>query len=755
MFNFLIQSLFKGLFYGIFLSIFFKEEVFSFLSLKLKDIIFYFLSIGNRFILRTIIIILITILINIFCCLSILKKHLFLLLINIFLLSVIFFQIIKFKTLEKNILNLINSKESFLGIFNQNKLIFSKGNLQINNSSFKDIKSFKNSLILNEVKFFLEESENYQEIFLTRNFLISPFRLTGWIVKNKEFIVIYLGKFSDTNTKIFNSFSKLMNSLKEGVILTNNLGKIEFYNKVAEDFLGPTIKEQNIKHIDFEKSKLVVEKEKYNSFFLYKLDKEPNPLEEVINFLPFAVFVCDFSFNLLNYNSTFQKHFDINNNILEIVIKEQEELFRKYLNECIEHNSFLPPTSFILRKNKISSTIYVRKMPNERLNICFFADSILNEITYKVLHEQRIYSLGEIIGSISHDFNNIVTTILTIIDLYIEKNQLNELGEDYSQLMGVKSCAQRGAELIKQILKMARKNQINEEKQINAVKVLTDFTNTIGRILSEKIDFIFEKANLEINILMNEVILEQIVTNLVINARDAMTNGGKIILRIESYLLEKSLEINNFFAIEGKYAKITVSDNGCGIPEENLHKIFNLFFTTKKNKGNGFGLATVKSIVEKYGGFIKINSQVNKGTTFEIYLPSIELLKRKEAITRQERDNKNTVIAIVEDEENIATFLKKSLENKDFKVISALSGEEILLDPLLKEAKLLITDLTLPNINGEELSKEVLKINSNIKIIFMSGYVDLDNENKNCEKKNFIEKPFSIEELINLIDKTI
>lgn len=648
--------------------------------------------------------------------------------------------------------SLFDSDESFFVVFFEGKVFFKTGNLKVSKNSFDDLNSFQQSLLSKDLSDFVNNSILKEDYKGSKNFMITPFRVTSWILKSKNFFVILFSKFNDENNHVFNSFTKMMQNLSDGIIIANTVGKIEFFNQNAELFLKTKLAGLNVKSVNFLQENIIVSKTFFETFVMYKIQESSSVLKELSDNSPFAKGVFDKDLKILYGNKEFLKCCEVENHVSKLVVEEQEELFKEYIANAISKKT-VSVGNFVFRINEEVFTVYVKSIAEDKVGIYFFSDPVLNEITCKFLHEQRLYALGEIIGSISHDFNNIVTTILTILDLFFDRNQLNELSEDYLDLSRIKHSAEKGAELIKQVLTLARKETPKSHKKVEIVKVLSDFSATIGRILSEKIKFSFERKESKLFVLISEVMIEQIVTNLIVNARDAINGNGEIKILLEKAIIDESKDLNGFYVLKGEYAKITVSDTGIGIPEENLEKIFNLFFTTKQEKGNGFGLATVKSIVQKHSGFIDVKSKQNIGSDFMIYLPICKEDSKDIKILSSKDENSN-LIAIVDDEKSIATFLKKGLEKKGFNVISSFTGEEILQNPLLKEARLLITDLTLPTMSGEDLAKEALKINPEIKIVFMSGYIDIDKERMSLAD-HFIQKPFGIADIDLIIRKVI
>ena len=243
-------------------------------------------------------------------------------------------------------------------------------------------------------------------------------------------------------------------------------------------------------------------------------------------------------------------------------------------------------------------------------------------------HSQKLQSLGELSSAIAHDFNNLLTVIIGNSDLLLKRHPHSD--SSFKEAYQIKSNALRGAKLVKQLLSFARKSSI-QPININIADLFTELNPLFSQILSDKYKIVVTNIDKDAMIYADPIQLEQVLINLVINARDAMPNGGNIFIEITFTFINNKHDTegyykpNNSKSIEpGQYVRIEVSDSGVGIPKEILPKIFDPFFSTKDSAGTGLGLATVFQIIEKLGGHILVKSQKNIGTRFLIYIRPVK-----------------------------------------------------------------------------------------------------------------------------------
>ena len=256
--------------------------------------------------------------------------------------------------------------------------------------------------------------------------------------------------------------------------------------------------------------------------------------------------------------------------------------------------------------------------------------------------------------------------------------------------------------------------------------------------------------------------LEQVLMNLVVNARDAMPEGGEIVVKTERLFVREAFRRDRATVEEGEYVSVTVTDQGCGIPKENFQKIFEPFYATKRTgEGTGLGLSTVYGIVKQSGGFIFVESDIGEGTQFTLLMPfstsePTATPKARAPNTAARPMRKGSVILLVEDETTVRTFASRALQLRGFDVIEAASGEEALevLEGKQRKIDLFVSDVVMPGMDGPTWVKKARVLHPKVNVIFVSGYAEdsFDVEQAKIEHFTFLPKPFSLKQLIAAVD---
>jgi two-component system cell cycle sensor histidine kinase/response regulator CckA len=381
----------------------------------------------------------------------------------------------------------------------------------------------------------------------------------------------------------------------------------------------------------------------------------------------------------------------------------------------------------------------------------------------QLAQDQKMQALGQLTGGIAHDFNNILTAIIGFTDLLLQKHPSND--PLFSDIMQIKGNAQKAASLVGQLLTFSRKTPI-QNKLISVHDALVDLTPLLQRSLAPlstlKLDI---KRNLGcIRLAPNQ--LTQILLNLAVNAKDAMKDGGILKINVSREEVKKQRPFANTTLPVGDYIKITASDTGNGIPANLLPHIFDPFFTTKEKtqqSGTGLGLSTVYGIINSAGGFIKVDSEQNIGTTFTILLPRFEEEKVAENIVQRSipqifLPQQSGKIVLADDEDGIRLVIKRALTVKGFQVIECQNATQAI-DAVKSnpDVQLLITDMMMPGMDGEHLIQNVKQLNPNIKAILMSGYSNqFEKHTANTPLPfTFLTKPFVLDELLRLVQKVL
>ena len=344
----------------------------------------------------------------------------------------------------------------------------------------------------------------------------------------------------------------------------------------------------------------------------------------------------------------------------------------------------------------------------------------------QLLQAQKLESVGRLAGGVAHDFNNLLTAIMGYSELAAVDKTASPRVKQY--LDYVQQASEKAANLTGQLLAFARK-QVIAPKTVDLNSLILNLDRMMRRLIGEHIEIVIlphEKLNA---VKVDPGQFEQILINLVVNARDALHDGGKITIETGNVLLDDEYAAQHEGVIPGEHVMLAVSDNGTGINDAVKLHIFEPFFTTKeKGRGTGLGLATVYGIVRQAGGHIWLYSEPGEGTTFRIYLPrTLETLSTAEIKPiLQENLNGSETILLVEDEPAVRALAAQSLLGRGYQVLEASNGEEALRLIMGQEEKidLLITDVIMPQMSGKELSERLKRLRPDLKVLFASGYTE-------------------------------
>jgi len=381
------------------------------------------------------------------------------------------------------------------------------------------------------------------------------------------------------------------------------------------------------------------------------------------------------------------------------------------------------------------------------------------KIEAQFLRTQRMESIGTLAGGIAHDLNNVLAPIMMSVEMFKQKFK-----DPQSQRMlaVLESSAKRGSDMVRQVLTFARGVE-GERVLLQPRHLIKEVAKILGETLPKTIQL---RVRLTENLwpLMGDATqLHQVMVNLGVNARDAMPDGGVITFAAENSIIDAATQKQvSTEAKPGFYVVIKVTDTGTGIPRDILDKIFEPFFTTKETgKGTGLGLATVLGIVKSHGGFVQVQTELNKGTTFLIYLPAMQNAENQvaEGDQRQLPAGKGELILAVDDEASVLTMAKETLETFGYKVITARDGTEAIAEFTTHqhEIKGVLTDMLMPFMDGPATIRVLRKIDPNVKIIATSGLMDSDKVKDTTGMDNiaFLMKPYTAEKLLTTLHKVL
>jgi PAS domain S-box-containing protein len=372
---------------------------------------------------------------------------------------------------------------------------------------------------------------------------------------------------------------------------------------------------------------------------------------------------------------------------------------------------------------------------------------------------QKLEAVGQLAGGVAHDFNNILTTIIG--RTYLLQSKLNDREDLLAHAEQVTLAAERAATLTQSLLSFSRE-QVMDLRRISLNEAVHKASDIFSRLIREDIEITIQLSERDSVVFADESQLVQVLMNLVTNARDSIAGTGRIAISTEALKLDRPTSMTVGGPIPaGSYAVLTVSDTGFGMDAPTQTKIFEPFFTTKEvGKGTGLGLSVVYGIVRRHNGYINVQSEPGKGTTFQIYLCSLEESAEPHADTEETTLPKSRgKILLAEDEEAVRLMLKAILIENGFQIVEARTGVEAVLKYSENRQSIdaVLLDVIMPRMNGREAREEILKIRRDAKVIFMSGYSGdiLEEETLRQEGVGFINKPVKPREVILQLQKVL
>ncbi|HPC37707.1 MAG TPA: response regulator [Exilispira sp.] len=519
-----------------------------------------------------------------------------------------------------------------------------------------------------------------------------------------------------------------------------------------------------LEKVNKELEKKIIENEKINRQIINNL----NYFSKVIDKLNNPLAILDENYIIREANQKFCEIFGEKSKIININFFsidddffEQTEL--KFLFEDLDEKNFVIDNYEIeIEKNNLSKKIYsikaskvLTKDENSYDIIILMEDitefkRLLKEkesIYNRLLQLERAESIGKFAGGIAHDFNNILTIILNSSQLILDS--LKEDDPLYEDVKNIYDAGVRGSELTKKILMFSRKKETTQDV-IDIHREINEIDKLAKRLIGEDIKIEYLLLAEETNVLMDSINFQQVLINLFSNAKDAMPNGGKILVKTQNIEINQGKNEN---ILPGKYIKIEVSDTGNGIENQVLNQIFEPFFTTKKSgKGTGLGLYLVYSIIQQSNGYIYACSELGKGTTFIILLPLLsEFLEKKiETIEDAKFVLRDKYILLIEDDPIVMAAIEKMLLKINVKIEKAKNAKEAL--ELIDKGFVpdsLITDMILEDMSADTLIRIIKKKLGKVNVLYMSGYSKEEFSRRNIiiNDSNFIQKPFTLKQL--------
>jgi two-component system cell cycle sensor histidine kinase/response regulator CckA len=399
----------------------------------------------------------------------------------------------------------------------------------------------------------------------------------------------------------------------------------------------------------------------------------------------------------------------------------------------------------------------------KQMLIAFLNDATeLKTLEAQFVQSQKMQAIGQLAGGVAHDFNNLLTAISGHCDLLLLRHDQGD--QDYGDLVQINQNANRAAALVGQLLAFSRKQTLRPEV-LDLRDTLADLTHLLNRLVGEKVSLTLSHDPVLRPIRADKRQLEQVLMNLVVNARDAMPNGGEIRIETEVTTLQKPRQQDRATVPPGEYVVVRVIDEGVGIPPDKLSKVFEPFYTTKRTgEGTGLGLSTAYGIVKQTGGYIFVKSALGSGSAFTLYFPVHD---EEPAVAPPERvvqkpatpQHGYGVVLLVEDEAPVRAFASRALRLRGYTVLEAESAEDALKtleDPDLT-VDVFVTDVVMPGMDGPTWVKQALKERPDVRVIFVSGYAEgaFGENTPKVPNSVFLPKPFSLSQLTETVHQQL
>jgi signal transduction histidine kinase/CheY-like chemotaxis protein len=372
----------------------------------------------------------------------------------------------------------------------------------------------------------------------------------------------------------------------------------------------------------------------------------------------------------------------------------------------------------------------------------------------QLVQAQKMEAMGRLAGGVAHDFNNLLTVIKGHCELLVDR--LQPIDPNHRCACQIEKAADRAVSLTGQLLAFCRM-QVLQPKVLDLNALLGDLSSLLRRLIREDIAFTFQPGESLGNVKADPGQIEQVIMNLTVNAGDAMPEGGKLTIETRNVIVDQVFADGRPPMLAGEYVLVAVSDTGQGMDAATRSRIFEPFFTTKgQGKGTGLGLATVYGVVKQSGGCIWVGSELGKGTQFEVYLPMVHESREAAEVTgvaaRPNRESATVLLA--EDEVEVRELAALFMRSAGYTVLAASNGQEALelVERLSVRIDVLITDIVMPKMKGPELAKRLKALRPNLRVVYMSGYVEYNSESEEFLTEGFfLQKPFAREALVNKV----
>ncbi len=445
----------------------------------------------------------------------------------------------------------------------------------------------------------------------------------------------------------------------------------------------------------------------------------------------------------------------------ELVEPESHDALRLALNAALAGHGLIEPVDIAFagipdRSGRLYLSPIERTEGETESAIAYAIDTTEQRaLEMQIAQGQKMQAIGQLAGGIAHDFNNMLTAIIGFSDFLLMNHRPTDPA--FQDIMNIKQNANRAAGLVRQLLAFSRQQTLRPQV-LQLGDLLSELSILLGRLLGENIELKLDQASGLWPVKADLHQFEQVIINLAVNARDAMPDGGKLVIRTANVDERESRELGSHQIAPGEYVLIEVRDTGCGMSEEVKQKIFEPFFSTKEvGRGTGLGLSTVFGIVKQSGGYILAESEEGRGTIMRVYLPryveragEAEIKSERRIEKPKDLTGRGTVL-LVEDEDAVRSFAARALGQRGYQVLEASTGAEALdvFENHHGDVDLVVSDVVMPEMDGPTLMEKLRRDRPDLKIIFISGYAEDSFRKHLAENEDFmfLQKPFDLKEL--------
>lgn len=441
-------------------------------------------------------------------------------------------------------------------------------------------------------------------------------------------------------------------------------------------------------------------------------------------------------------------------NFDSVIAEKDREKLNSAMAAIEEGRSMDAPLEVTLKGHEkdVVVQMHARKFRGRNIVVHFINLTEQKALEAQFTQSQKMQAVGQLAGGVAHDFNNLLTAMIGFCDLLLLRHKPGD--PSFNDIMQIKQNANRAANLVRQLLAFSRQQTL-QPKILDATETLTELSHLMRRLIGVMIEMDMTHDADTGLVKVDEGQLEQVLINLVVNARDAMNGQGKLTIRTQRVMTDAPQQRGADTMPAGDWVMISVTDTGCGIPRENIARIFEPFFTTKPvGSGTGLGLSTVYGIVRQTGGYVHVDSVIGQGTTFAIYLPRQAQTAIASAVAAKVEEKTadltgTATILLVEDEDAVRAFSSRALTNKGYSVLDAPGGETALeiLKSHGKAPDLVVTDVIMPEMDGPTLVTKIREMHPDIPVIFVSGYTEDKFKGQFGENTYFLPKPFTLQQL--------